>query len=114
MEGCLAASCMMPTHPSPVATLSNVKMAEPKLEKFAWRFIVSWSFISAKRDTPRTANRKRKRTSRAPTLASSGMARMKVWKIYCRFFAVLISLSTRAILNERMIVEMLPTSIAKT
>ena len=104
----------MPTQLSPVATLSSVRIALPKFSKFACRFIVSCSLTSAKRDTPRTENKNRKRIKRAPTLIISGMAKMNVWKIYCRFLAALISLSTLAILKDLMIVEIEPTSILKT
>ena len=104
----------MPTHPSPVDTRSKVRIALPKFAKFACRFIVLCSFTSANRETPSTANSNSKRISKAPTLSSSGMAKMKVWKICCKFFAVLINFRTLAILNDRIIVVMLPTFMLNT
>lgn len=105
---------MIPTQPSPVATRRRVRMALPKFSKLACLFIVSCGLTSANNDTPRTEKRNKNRSSSRPTLTSSGIARMNVWKIYCKFFAVLISLSTRAILNDLMIVEILPTSTLNT
>ena len=88
-------------------------MALPKLLKFAWRSKVSYNLTSAKRDTPRTANKKRKRISKIPTFIISGIAKMKVWNICYRLFAAFISLRTLAILNDRMIVVAAPRSILK-
>ena len=43
--------------------------------------------IPENKKTPKTANRNKKRKSRAPTLASSGIASRKVFKIFYRFLA---------------------------
>ena len=75
---------------------------------------LSYSFISANMDTPSTEKRNRNRMSRAPTFIISGIAKMKVWKIYCRFLAAFISLRTLAILNDLIIVEIEPKSIWNT
>ena len=114
IDGIRAASCMMPTQPSPVETRRSVKRALPKFSKFACRFIVSYSLTSEKSETPSTENKNRNRMRSAPTFISSGMARINVLKMCCRFLADLISFRTLAILNDLIIVEMLPTSMLNT
>ena len=70
--------------------------------------------IPEKRKTPRTANRNKKRKSRAPTLASSGIANKNVFKIFYRFLAFWMSLSTRRMRKALTTVVKAPTLMSKT